>query len=62
MKLEKISPYNYPGRIYGVYVWDYNKNKWIVDDVFCKSYGIKNSTIIKRKEFINILLKKDSLN
>ena len=36
----KIPPMNYPGRIYGMYVWDWDKNKWIVDEKFCKDNGI----------------------
>lgn len=36
----KFSPMSYPGRIYGMYVWDWGKNKWIVDEKFCKDNGI----------------------
>lgn len=36
----KFSPMSYPGRIYGMYVWDWDKNKWIVDEKFCKDNGI----------------------
>ncbi len=36
----KFPPMNYPGRIYGMYVWDWYKNKWIVDEKFCKDNGI----------------------
>lgn len=34
----KFSPMSYPGRIYGMYIWD--KNRWIVDEKFCKDNGI----------------------
>jgi len=39
--LQKISPMTYPGRIYGMYDWDWEKNKWIVNENFCKEYGIE---------------------
>lgn len=32
----KFSPMSYPGRIYGMYVWDWDKNHWVVDEKFCK--------------------------
>ena len=36
----KFSPMSYPGRIYGMYVWDWNENKWVIDKKFCKENGI----------------------
>ena len=36
----KFSPTSYPGRIYGMYVWDWDRHKWIVDEKFCKENGI----------------------
>ena len=45
----KIPPMNYPGRIYGMYVWDWDKNKWIVDEKFCKDNGIVMATHLLMK-------------
>lgn len=36
----KFSPMSYPGRIYGMYIWDWNKNQWIVDEKFCEDNRI----------------------
>jgi hypothetical protein len=39
--LQKFPPMNYPGRIYGEFKWDWDKNKWVVNENFCKEYGIE---------------------
>jgi hypothetical protein len=39
--LQKFSPMTYPGRIYGMYDWDWKENKWIVNENFCKEHGIE---------------------
>ncbi len=36
----KFSPMSYPGRIYGMYVWNCDKNKWEIDRKFCEYNGI----------------------
>ena len=37
----KVAPRSYPCRIYGMYVWDFNLNKWTIDKKFCKKHGIE---------------------
>lgn len=34
--LVQFSPATYPGRIYGMYDWDFDKQKWIINEEFCK--------------------------
>ena len=36
----KFSPMTYPGRIYGMYDWDWKKNKWVINKEFCKENKI----------------------
>jgi len=38
--LTKFSPRSYPGRIYGMYIWNWDKNKWGIDRKFCEDNGI----------------------
>ena len=42
--LQRFSPRSYPGRIYGMYDWE--KNKWVINEAFCKEHGI----IVKNKK------------
>jgi hypothetical protein len=37
---QKFPTDNYPGRIYGMYDWDCDKNKWVINQDFCKENGI----------------------
>jgi len=39
--LQKFSPMTYPCRIYGMYDWDCKKNKWVINENFCKEHGIE---------------------
>lgn len=36
----KFSPMSYPGRIYGMYDWCWEKHKWVVNEKFCEDYEI----------------------
>jgi len=36
----KFATASYPGRIYGMYDWDDIKCKWVLNEEFCKKYGI----------------------
>ena len=37
----KIPNKSYPGRIYGEYKFNWDKDKWEIDKEFCKKYNIK---------------------
>jgi len=38
--ITKLSPSSYPGRIYGMYKWNWDKHKWEIDKKFCDDNGI----------------------
>ena len=40
--LQKFSPASYPGRIYGMYDWNWDKHEWEINENFCKKYNISH--------------------
>jgi hypothetical protein len=37
----KLPPATYPGRIYGMYEWDWKESRWIINKEFCEEHNIK---------------------
>lgn len=37
---QQFAPVSYPGRIYGLYDWDWKKHKWVVNKEFAARYNI----------------------
>lgn len=53
--LQRFSPATYPGRLYGMFVWDHKKHDWVLNKFFCREFDIKTPFFYKQEDRKNKL-------